>query len=50
MTCDRAYVIVEYDDSGVPWKELRRVHVLKVSSSGVKWSAEFEAHWRGKQE
>jgi hypothetical protein len=42
QTCEREYVILEFDDSSIPWKELRRVPVLNVSASGVKWSSEFE--------
>jgi len=42
MTCEREYVIIEYDESGVPWKELRRVPVLEVSASGLIWHSGFE--------
>jgi hypothetical protein len=41
-TCEREYVILEFDDSNTPWKELRRVPVLNVSASGVKWASGFE--------
>jgi hypothetical protein len=41
-TCGRTYEVIEYDDSHLPWKELRRVIVLDISSSGVKWSSDFE--------
>jgi hypothetical protein len=41
-SCGRAYELVEYDDTHIPWKELRRVAVLHVSAAGVKWSAGFE--------
>jgi hypothetical protein len=40
-TCGREYVIIEVDDSQLPWKELRRVPVFEVSASGVKWSSDF---------
>jgi hypothetical protein len=40
-TCGRDYVVVEYDDSQSPWKELRRMPVLRVSASGVEWAAPF---------
>jgi hypothetical protein len=40
-TCGRTYVVIEYDDSHLPWKELRRVTVLDISASGVKWSSGF---------
>jgi hypothetical protein len=41
-TCGRTYELIEYDDSQAPWKELRRLPALEVSSSGVKWAREFE--------
>jgi hypothetical protein len=41
-TCGRAYELIEYDDTHSPWKELRRVAVLEVSASGIKWSPGFE--------
>lgn len=41
-TCEREYVILEFDDSHRPWRELRRVAVLNVSASGVKWAIGFE--------
>jgi hypothetical protein len=37
-TCGRTYEIVEYDDAQ---SELRRYTVLRISSSGVEWSAGF---------
>ena len=40
-TCGRSYEIIEYDDSSIPWKELRRIPVLDVSASGVKWVFEL---------
>ncbi len=42
-TCGRGYALIQYDDSRVPWEELLRVHVLEVSSSGVRWAAGFES-------
>jgi hypothetical protein len=45
-TCERQYVILEFDDSHTPWKELRRVPVLNVSASGVKWAIGFEVSER----
>jgi hypothetical protein len=45
-TCERAYLILEFDDSSTPWKELRRVPVLNVSASGVKWGSGFEDNER----
>jgi hypothetical protein len=41
-TCGRAYAVIEYDNDCSPWKELRRLAVLEVSASGVKWSHGFE--------
>jgi hypothetical protein len=41
-TCERDYVVIEYDDSRLPWKELQRVAVLNISASGVTWSGGFE--------
>jgi hypothetical protein len=40
-TCGREYVVIEYDDSQMPWRERRRVKVLAVSAAGVKWAAGF---------
>ncbi len=40
-TCGRTYAVIEYDDSHLPWKELRRMTVLDVSASGAKWSRGF---------
>jgi hypothetical protein len=42
QTCGRAYEVIEYDNTSTPWKELRRLAVLEVSASGVKWSHGFE--------
>ena len=42
-TCGREYVIIEFDDSCLPWKELRRVPVFDVSAGGVKWHSGFSA-------
>ena len=36
-TCGRTYEIVEYDTSARPWKELRRIPCLRISSDGVQW-------------
>ena len=41
-TCGREYIVIEYDDSQLPWKELRRIPVFEISASGVKWSSAFE--------
>jgi len=41
-TCGRDYEIIEYDDSQLPWRELSRVAVLKISSAGIKWLVGIE--------
>ena len=41
QTCGREYVIIEYDDSQLPWKELRRIPAFKVSAAGVEWVSGF---------
>jgi hypothetical protein len=41
-TCGRQYVVIEFDVSFSPWKELKRTPVLEISASGVKWSSGFE--------
>jgi hypothetical protein len=40
-TCERDYSIVEYDNAQMPWKEVKRISVLKVSIKGSFWSKEF---------
>lgn len=40
QTCGRSYWIVEYDESALPWSELRRVKALEVSLRGIAWSLE----------
>lgn len=42
-TCGRRYEIVEYETSGHPWKELRRIPVLEINAEGVSWEPEFES-------
>jgi hypothetical protein len=37
-TCGRAYEVIEYDDSGSSRKEVRRVRVLEIAASGVRWT------------
>ena len=41
-SCGRTYEVVEYDDSQLPWKELKRIAVLEVSAAGAKWAGDFE--------
>lgn len=42
QTCGRDYVIIEFDDSHHPWKEIRRIPALKVDASGGTWSPGFD--------
>jgi len=42
-SCGREYVIIEFDDSPSPWKELRRIPAFEVSASGVEWSGGFSS-------
>ena len=37
--CSRRYEVVEYDDHALPWREMRRYPLLKISASGVFWSS-----------
>ena len=37
QTCGRDYAIVEFDDSKMPWKEIRRVPALQLSDAGARW-------------
>ncbi len=39
--CGRNYAIIEYDDAEVPWKELTRTPVLRITKSGAEWLTEF---------
>jgi hypothetical protein len=41
-TCGRQYVVIEYDVSMVPWKELSRRYVLEISAEGVDWTQDIE--------
>jgi hypothetical protein len=43
--CRRKYAVVEYDDSAIPFKELRRLRVLEISSQGVVWTENVEQQW-----
>ena len=36
-TCGRKYVLIEYDDSQTPWRELSRLDALEVSAAELKW-------------
>ena len=35
--CGRRYVIVECDEAGVPWQQLRRIRGVDISANGVIW-------------
>ena len=37
-TCGRTYEIIEYDDSTLPWQEMKRYGGLEVSKAGMKWT------------
>ena len=41
-TCSRDYIIVEYDNSQLPWKEIKRTPVLEVSAKGPIWDEKFK--------
>lgn len=41
-TCGRRYEVVEYDTTELPWRERRRLHILDISSDGVRWGQWFE--------
>ncbi|CAN5612440.1 hypothetical protein BH10PSE14_BH10PSE14_08680 [soil metagenome] len=36
-TCGRQYELVEYDDTGTPWRTLSQEPALEVSQTEVKW-------------
>jgi len=40
--CGRHYEIAEYDDSGRPWREIRRYRALNISASGIVWSSDLQ--------
>jgi hypothetical protein len=42
-TCGREYVVIEFDDSQLPWNELRRIPVFEISAKGINWSANIDA-------
>ncbi|HET9908027.1 MAG TPA: hypothetical protein VFQ23_15355 [Anaerolineales bacterium] len=35
--CGRNYEIVKYDQSSVPWMELRKTAALEISANGINW-------------
>ena len=36
-TCGRRYVVIEYDNTSRPWRQLRRTPYLEVSAEAVDW-------------
>ena len=42
-TCGRSYAVIEFDDSQQPRREVRRIPVLEVSATGVKWADGLQA-------
>lgn len=45
-TCGRTYMIVEFDDSARPWREIRSIEAVEIDASGVKWADTFPPQWR----
>src|SRR3712207_4925857 len=41
-TCGRDYWLLEYDETQLPWTQVRRVRVLEVSAEGVRWADGFQ--------
>ena len=41
-TCGREYVIVHYDTSAEPWKEIRRIPALNISAKEVQFKSEIQ--------
>lgn len=41
-TCHRDYQILEYENSGTPWTQIRRFGYLEVSGRGATWVADFK--------
>ena len=37
VTCGREYVLISYDTTTTPWRELSRTPALTVSSQAVAW-------------
>lgn len=40
-TCHRDLVVIEYDDSVKPWKQLHRWGCLEISCNGALWYGDF---------
>jgi len=39
--CGRNYVVIECDTRQTPWIVIRRLEVLEISASGIKWAPDF---------
>ncbi len=39
VTCGRNYVLLEYDQSFTPWRQLSATPMLKISNKGANWLA-----------
>lgn len=42
-TCGREYMIIEYDDSHSPHKQIQRILALQISSKGIVWHIDPKA-------
>jgi len=36
-TCGRAYELIEYDNSEMPWQEISREPILEIDADSVRW-------------
>jgi hypothetical protein len=41
-TCGRSYEIIEFDNSKIPWKEIRRSYILEIKQNKIKWEKEYQ--------
>ena len=39
----RAYEVVEYNDSALPWRELMVLPVFSITADGVRWATGFDS-------
>ncbi len=37
LSCERSYVIVEYDSKGEEWTEIGQLVAVRVSAEGIDW-------------
>jgi hypothetical protein len=42
-TCGRDYVVIEFDGSQLPWKELRRIPVFEITVNGIIWFTDLDS-------